>query len=249
MARLRKHYKDSGTGEKVVILLPGFPASLRYWTSTQRYLIGEGYRVISIDLLGLGAAPKPRRAKYDYADHIDYTYKVIEGLGLDKNVSIIGHSMGALLGARYAVEYPSKINSLILLNPPLYMSEEEAYETLRDTGRLYRFMLDSKFRGIAWTFARIATLGIIARHTRMSRDSTLSNIVQSAEIFTDLDAIQTPTLLLVGLKDRPEYLKNIRSHTFAKNIVVRIENVSHHSPLFYKTLLRPLITDFLSRNI
>lgn len=242
-----KSFKDSGGDGKVLILLPGFPASLKYWASTQRFLVKLGYRVIPIDLLGLGAAPKPKDIDYTYEDHIEYVHRMIEEFGIGTKLTLIGHSMGALLAARYAINYPNSVDKIILLNPPLYIDSSEAYATLRNTGRLYRLMLDSKFRGIAWMFARRLSLGLIANHTKISRDRSLEQIIESAELFDDLQRIDVPTLLLIGTKDRPQYLRNVSMQTFKDNIQLEIEDVSHHSAIFYKELVRSLILSFLNK--
>ena len=91
---------DFGGDGEVMILLHGFLSSSKYWRNLQPHLSAEGYRVIAIDLLGFGDAPKPKYSDYSYQEHIAYLDAVIKKLRLKQPFILIGHSMGALLATR-----------------------------------------------------------------------------------------------------------------------------------------------------
>lgn len=211
----------------------------------QTFLANNEYRVVAIDLLGFGDAPKPDDSQYTYGDHVSYIRKVLKDLKIHKPVSIIGHSMGGLLGARLTALYPNEVNRLILLHPPLYDSSEQAHKTIHATGRLYRFVLTSRLRHFAWKILRPLSLFIIGNHTAVSRERSFDKIVLGGEIFKDLDRLKRRTLLLIGSRDRPQYLLNLGSRRLNKLVTLRIEDVGHHSALFHKKLVRKAILDFL----
>ncbi|MDN5274456.1 MAG: alpha/beta hydrolase [Candidatus Saccharibacteria bacterium] len=240
------HYEEHGSGNDVVVLVHGFLSSSSYWSRIRPSLVRAGYKVISIDLLGFGDAMKPQDIEYGYSDQVEYVGQIARHLKLE-TFTLIGHSMGALIAARYAILHPAKLKYLVLLHPPLYMNTTEANNTLINTSMLYRYLLRSKYRNIAWKVIRCSIPGIIAKHSHDAREKSLMNIIVKAELFTDLQKMKTNTLLLVGLKDRPIYLDNLANVPLRLPVKVIKENVDHHSPIKYPTLVQNLILDFISK--
>lgn len=211
----------------------------------ERKLRAAGFRVITIDLLGFGTAQKPSDSSYDYDSHVEHVRKILSNYPFDQPFIIMGHSMGALIAARYAKLYPTDISRAVLLHPPLYASREEAQKTLRNTSLFYRFLLDSRFRGFAWGILRNIAFSGIAPHTKQSREQSLTNIIESAELFDDLAAISAPTLLLNGTKDRPIYKNNVRHIPAQSAVQIMQLPVAHHSPVFRTKLTATKIVQFL----
>lgn len=241
--RDNSHIVDYGGKGDVIILLHGFVSASRYWKNLQPLLSIAGYRVITIDLLGFGNADKPANAEYTYEEHIAHINDAIENLRLPNRFVLVGHSMGALLAARYCILYKSKVQSLILLHPPLYIDREQVRKTLRNTGIFYRALLDSRYRQSLWILLR--TIGIVGEHSQTSREKTMQNIIERAEIFDDLLHVQIKTLLLVGSKDRKEYLANLSTYSLPDQVTVMIESVAHHSPRKQPEMVRDNIIDFI----
>lgn len=241
-----KYIKDYGGDGDVIILLHGFLSSSKYWTRMQPFLSKAGYRVIAIDLLGFGHAPKPRDARYSYEDHINYLDSSIHKLQIAQPFTLIGHSMGALIAARYSNVFPSKVSASILLHPPLYMTPHEAYTTLRKTNTLYYFLLNSRYRRLGWALVKTIARTRIGKHSRYSRERSLCNVIEQAEIFNDLENSATDTLLIVGLRDRQAYLENVTNAPIAKSVTVITENVTHHSPVEEPALIQRRILDFIA---
>jgi pimeloyl-ACP methyl ester carboxylesterase len=238
--------KDFGGSGEVIILLHGFLASSKYWVKMQPYLSGAGYRVIAIDLLGFGNAPKPRSAKYDYADHVSYVDSIVCQLGINQPFVITGHSMGALIAARYSKVFPDKISSQILLHPPLYKDLVEARATLRNTGILYRFLLDSRYRRLGWMLVKVLAYYRIGKHSLTSREQSLRNVIEKAELFDDFKNTDTNTMLVVVLRDRAEYVTNVSNHSLSKSVTVLKADVTHHSPIQEPYLIQEKILHFIS---
>ena len=249
VSKLNKSSVDYGGNGNVVILLHGFLSSSKYWSKIQPLLSASGLRVITIDLLGFGAAPKPKQSRYDYDAHLCHLGSIIDSLKIKKPITIIGHSMGALVASHFAKENPCKIKSLILLHPPLYNNAIDARYALRETGKLYRFLLDSKYRHIGWIFMKTFLRHHMGRHTRSSREKSLQNIIEAAEIFDELETSDVDTLLLLGSKDRPEYVQNLRNATLSKYVTVIEQDVSHHSPVKNASMVFEVIEKFLEKDL
>lgn len=241
-----KYVIDYGGSGKVLILLHGFLGSSSYWRKLQPLLTRAGYRVITIDLLGFGHAPKPGNIKYDYKDHINYVKTAIDDLSLPAQFTLIGHSMGALIAMRFAKEYDSRVSALILLHPPLYTSRQQAYSTLLATGRHYRLLIKSGIRPIVWGVVRLVLKKTNAemKHTKKSREGSLHQVIMASEGLSDLVLLKTKTLLLLGSRDRREYSDNLKSVVLPKNVSCRVEDVTHHSPLVHPAMVCKLIDEF-----
>ncbi|HYG83428.1 MAG TPA: alpha/beta hydrolase [Verrucomicrobiae bacterium] len=245
----RKYIIDSGGNGETLVLLHGYLGSSRYWVRLKPLLLEAGYRVITIDLLGFGNAPKPRRIKYDYNDHIQHIQAAIESLHLQQPFTIVGHSMGALLALRYARLYPQQVKSLILLHQPLFKDRQEAVTSIRSTGRSYRFLLDSRFKRIGWLFVKALNYRHIKNHSPAAREGSLKNVIEAAEGLTDLTAVIQPALLVVGQSDRQEYAANatLFASTFSKTVTVLTVDTGHHAPYFQPKQTFTWLDEFLSK--
>lgn len=233
-----------GTG-KTVVLLHGFLGSSMYWSRFAPHLVSVGYRVVAIDLLGFGRSHKPRRADYNYKDHIDFIEQTLRGAGITSPFILVGHSMGAIIAKRYALMHQSVIERLVLLHPPLYQNEAEAKKVLRRTNSLYRFLLESRYRDLAWSLLVRLKVFKISQHTKRSREYSLHNIIEKAEAISDLVQLKTKTLLVIGSRDRPQYRANIESLAMPAAIRVVYKDVSHHSPLRNPKAIGHLVAEFI----
>lgn len=223
-----------------IVLLHGFMSSSRYWSKLRPLLATTGHTIITIDLLGFATAPKPNDSAYTYDDHVAYVAERIRAHNITGNIILIGHSMGALIAARYATTHRDQVHSLIALNPPLYKNTLEARQTLRETNAFYRYMLDSKYRGIGWSIMKL-----FAKHSKLSREGSLRNVIERAEAFTDLAAIRVRTMVLVGLRDRPIYSQNMSQLQGNSLLTLVTAEVSHHSPLQSPVVVHQLIKKYL----
>src|SRR5882672_3062371 len=75
----------------------------------------EGFRVIAPDLIGYGRSSKPI-IPYNFFDMARNTRSILQSLNIQKTM-IVGHSMGGMLAARFATQYPDVTERLVLYNP------------------------------------------------------------------------------------------------------------------------------------
>ncbi|MDB5186873.1 MAG: alpha/beta fold hydrolase [Candidatus Saccharibacteria bacterium] len=242
----RKYITDYPAQGKTIILLHGFLSSKKYWSKVGPLLNNLGYRVIAIDLLGFGDADKPKNNQYGYDEHLRHIRDTLLMMELKTDIILVGHSMGALLAMRFASEYPDGISQLALINPPMYKDEHQAATTLRTTNFLYRILLDSRFRHIFWIILR--NIGPFASHTKHSREGSLSNVINVAYFFEDIDAVKIPTLLFIGKKDRAIYMDNLLQVGVGENINVTTAETGHHAPRTNAKLVVEQIVSFAGKN-
>ena len=109
---VRLHYLVVGQGDPV-LLLHGFGQSSHMWRPLMREL-AKNHTVIAADLRGAGQsdAPEEGYAKSSMARDV---HALMTGLGYDK-VSVVGHDMGLMVAYAYAVQFPSEVKSVALLD-------------------------------------------------------------------------------------------------------------------------------------
>jgi pimeloyl-ACP methyl ester carboxylesterase len=115
-AGLRLHFLDEGSGEPVV-LLHGNPT----WSFLYRHLIealSDSHRVIVPDQIGCGRSDKPDDSRYDYtlASRVDDLELVLDRLGLDRELTLVLHDWGGIIGMTYAARHPERIARLVVAN-------------------------------------------------------------------------------------------------------------------------------------
>jgi len=129
---------DASTTEKLhVVELPGAGAPLvflhgvggthRYWLAGPQLPVFPGHKTLLVDLLGFGDSPKPW-CRYTVDRHLDALDTALAG---HRQITLVGHSMGAVLGVAYAARRPKLVRRLVLLGLPYFGSEARAYQWFR----------------------------------------------------------------------------------------------------------------------
>lgn len=108
---------DKGSGTPL-ILLHGLGNNHISWDFVLEHLDYTKWRVIALDLLGFGDAPKPD-LDYTPADHANAIMHTLSSLGIEKAV-FAGHSMGCIIAIDIASRFPEKALQIILLGAPIY---------------------------------------------------------------------------------------------------------------------------------
>ena len=101
----------------IMLLLHGFSADKLIWLKFAK-LATKDYHLLIPDLMGHGDVPYDPQQNYCAFEQAKYIERFIQKLGINKPISIVGNSMGAMIGAILAKE--SKvvtIDTLVLLDP------------------------------------------------------------------------------------------------------------------------------------
>ena len=75
----------------------------------------EGFRVIVPDQIGYGRSSKPIYP-YNFHDGARNSRQLLRSLNIEK-VMLVGHSMGGMLTARFASQYPDVLERIVIYNP------------------------------------------------------------------------------------------------------------------------------------
>lgn len=97
-----------------LLLIHGFGANKDNWTRISKYLSGK-YHIIALDLPGFGESFKSPDLEYGILAQVARVNEFVKAINVS-NFHIAGSSMGGLIAANYAVNYPSDVKTLWLLN-------------------------------------------------------------------------------------------------------------------------------------
>lgn len=114
---VRLHYAERGSGERLVVLLHGFP---EFWYSWRHQLmaLGESYTVVAPDMRGYNLSDKPARVE-DYKMNllVDDVLGLIRHFG-KQQAAIVGHDWGAGIAWAVAQMYPEYVWKLVAMQVP-----------------------------------------------------------------------------------------------------------------------------------
>ena len=101
---------------KTAVLLHGKNFCGPTWETSIRQLTGKGYRVIAPDQIGFCKSTKPASYQFSLAQLAWNTRGLLNQLGVQK-VTVMGHSLGGMLASKFALQYPTFVDELVLVDP------------------------------------------------------------------------------------------------------------------------------------
>ncbi|MFT5819295.1 MAG: haloalkane dehalogenase [Crocinitomix sp.] len=113
-------YWEKGAGDPM-IFLHGIPTNSLLWRNIAPNLDTLA-RVISVDLIGYGKSETPKIFDYSIQSQYEYIEAFIDSLQL-KDITLVVHDFGSLLGLKYANEHPENIKAIVMMES-LYMPAE-----------------------------------------------------------------------------------------------------------------------------
>ncbi len=114
------HYKASGSGETTFILLHPFGGSVYSWREVMDDFAQYG-RVIAYDRPAFGLTERPMPENwvenpYGTKANVETLKSLLDEFGIEKAV-LVGNSAGGAVAVAFALEYPERVEQLILVAP------------------------------------------------------------------------------------------------------------------------------------
>ena len=131
----RIHYLDAGQGPPV-LLIHGFADSSYTWRKNIIPLTQAGFRVLAIDLPGMGRSGVPSGFEYSPAEMGRFLTTFLDRLELAR-VSAAGNSLGGSLTLYLAVNASERVEKMIPVDPACYPSRKyDLYTVINDNAWL-----------------------------------------------------------------------------------------------------------------
>ena len=110
---LRMAYREAGSGPPIVFL-HGNPTSSFLWRNIIGPLAHHG-RCLAPDLVGMGASdplPDSGPDRYRFLDHREHLDALLTTIGADREVVVVGHDWGGVLGIDWARRHPDAVRGI-----------------------------------------------------------------------------------------------------------------------------------------
>lgn len=248
-------------GKNVIVFLHGWPGSHKLFEYQFDKLPRMGYRCIGIDTRGFGNSDRPFSG-YDYDTLSDDVRGAVQALGL-REFALVGHSTGGAIAIRYMGRHKGYgVTRLVLIAaaaPSLIKRPDFPYgidketvlqiiagtyndrpQMLRNFGDMFFFQHISQpfsdwffqlgLQAAGWATAEIAQTWI------------------NEVLFTDMNAIQVPTLIIHGIHDKvvPFQLGEIQQRMIRNAMLVPFKFSGHGTFYEQRDEFNDLLVKFLS---
>lgn len=201
---------------KILMLFHGKNFGGYYWTNVIKAMNAKGFRVLVPDQIGFGKSSKPI-INYSFHQLAEFNKQLLDSLGIQQTV-IMGHSMGGMLAARFALLYPERTTQLIFENPigledyrrfVPYVSPEALYqnELMSTPERIKKYYQSSYF--VQWKseydeLVRIASgVSGSSEFPRYAKVAALTaQMIYEQPVVYEFPLLKVPVLILIGTQDK-----------------------------------------------
>lgn len=204
---------------KTAVMFHGGNFCSATWADTARLMSEAGYRVILPDFIGFCKSSKPQGYSYNVDQQALNINSLLTALGISE-VTVVGHSMGGMIAARYGLMYPTTIRQLIMVDPlgledwvakgVPFLPIDEVYETqvVQNFTTLKEYEQASYFYNATWQPAFNTWVQMLADIYAGDEGSEyayvmalVTNALLGQPTFYQLHLLQTRTYLMVGEND------------------------------------------------
>ena len=193
------HIADTEHGERCVVLLHGYMASMVVWDDFVP-LLRDKVRVVTLDLPGHGVS-----TVVGEVHSMEFLARCVadamSALGIER-YSVVGHSMGGYVALAFCARYPEQLDGLVLLSSTPNPDTEAKRENRRREIALVR-------AGKKDALARVAPEAGFAEQNRRRLRSYIDDLTECVHITED-DGI---VALLGGMMERADQNEMLRKST------------------------------------
>lgn len=203
---IRHYYEITGEGEWLV-LIHGWAGSRLMWKKEVDYL-SQYFKVLNYDLRGHGLTGPSSLKKYDLQLISDDLNVLMEELKI-KKAHICSLSLGAVVAQGFALFYPEKVKSMVMIGPP------GPFKGLTKLIMLGMDKFIGTFMGKRAVLETMAHLVMPTNEDKVSRkcfiqesrklpESEISkwwDIIKNDKFYSNLSPRSFPTLILIGELD------------------------------------------------
>jgi len=219
--QLTMSYMDvlpQGTPKGNIVLLHGKNFCGATWIATIKVLVDDGYRVVVPDQIGFCKSTKPSEYQFSLFALAQNTNELLLSIGITKAI-IMGHSMGGMISARYALMFPAQTDRLVMVGPlglenwfslgVPYQSPDLSYlSELNSTFASLKAYQQSTYYAGTWLPAYDVWVnmllsiyeGSLGEHFAWNMAAT-TDMIFTQPIIAELPNLKMQSLLIVGDKD------------------------------------------------
>lgn len=206
------NYLSEGTGEPLVLII-GYGSKMKGWSFQVDYF-KDKMNVISMDNRGTGES-----SRHDYPYTIDMFVEdirnLLDHLNVNEKIHLCGISMGGGIVQHFALKYPEKVKTLILLATTakfepspltegneamikMFSNPEAVFKTRLSS--LYTFAFRKKIKKDKELYEKIRN-AIVENPTGIQDYKNQAAAMANHDMIDSLNKIEMPTLIMTGNND------------------------------------------------
>ncbi len=218
-----------------IVFVHGIAASYLSWQAALKSLSADktmkDVRLVAIDLIGFGRSPKPSWYKYNYKNYNRSLHRTLKKLRIKTPIILAGHSMGCLISADYAIEYPKHIKSLVLASPPFLRPSDLAKIPDKFYQNTYRSLKDHTDNVVIGTLAssisKVSSFDRRALNTLAFKE-TMENIILNSQNWDKILSLKLPIHIIHGHLDPLVVGANLRKLSRDSKYITLTESIGGH---------------------
>ncbi|MBN1888142.1 MAG: alpha/beta fold hydrolase [Thermoflexales bacterium] len=113
IGQIRTRFWAMGDTGPAVVLVHGLGRYVEDWQPTI-HVLARRHRVYALDLAGSGRSDKPP-PPYSFPGLVQFVADFIQAHHIER-ASLVGHSLGGSLALHYAIQFPNRVEKLVLVN-------------------------------------------------------------------------------------------------------------------------------------
>lgn len=250
-------YKIFGKGEPL-LLIPGFSMTMDIWDPVTLYKLSSNHTIIIFDNRGIGKTTVGTKT-WSIQQSANDTAGLIDALGIQKPVDILGASWGGYIAQELTLMHPQKVNKLILygtdcggnatilspqLGPEVGRSVESGNATI-DTFVSVLFPEEWVRENAAYVQEVFSAATPVPEENIQQQAQTTYNWQGACD---RLSSITKPTLVITGTDDivRPPANSIILAEKIPGAWLVQIRGGGHYVMFQYPEQFAAVLETFLS---
>ena len=244
-------------GAPVLVLIHGWNFDGEMAFHKLAPILADRYRVVVPDLRNHGKSDRIR-GRFEIADLAEEVDAIIDALGIDKPVAVLGYSMGGMVAQELALRHPESISALILgatAARPMHALRPVSFLLFRITRAIARI---SRAEAVWASFLVLRRNGLIGAEDEawmwdslLARDANLYHEAAYAIWRFDtrdrIGGLTVPTMVVIPQRDtvvRVSTQEELAS-LIPEAPVVRLPNLGHESILADPEGFAGAVFDFL----
>ena len=251
--RTSLYYEMMGKGQSIVLIHGGL-LDCRMWDG-QFKAFSPQYNVIRYDIRGYGRSALPK-GKYS---HVKDLHSLLKFLGAEQ-AHIIGLSLGGTIAIDFALDYPEKVLSLILVSAVPVGLRSQDNELTRETLAIYELARKNNSKEAVERWLDHPVFKTVPSKSRKKIQKMIGDNLQSWMLPQDnmiwssppaaerLSKIKASTLIIVGEKDVHDILSaaDLLESKIGVAIKMVIADAGHHINIEKPRQFNSIVLDFLS---
>jgi len=134
----RMYYEVHGRKtDRAVVLIHPIGGNTEIWNNEIKIMLKRKIRVIAYDLRGHGKSEIGKIQAFTMYDLVNDLRNLVDYLGV-KKCSFVGHSIGGQISCIFAITYPERVNSLIIISSSSEAIPDQDLEKHHGTRRFAR---------------------------------------------------------------------------------------------------------------